>query len=420
MDNVKQNHSLTTKSPSTLGGACIIACVCVGAGMLGLPSAGAGAWIAWTLLILAMTMLIMTLSGCFLLEVLKNYPYKSSFDSITTDLLGKPVSCFNNIMIYFVGGILLYAYITSSGLIINQYMGLNPKLASILFVAVFSFFVWHSTRVVDKFSIVLMLFMVASFVFGITGLVFNIDLSEMWRDVNLEQSKFMFALVPVALASFGYHHTVSTMRDYYMDERKAQKAIVGGTTIAFFIYAVWLVSIYGNLPRMHFGEIIEKDGDINVLLSSLSGVIPTDFVSNVISAFSAAAILSSFVGVGLGVFDFLADVFNFKDNKRGRLKTWSVTFLPPLIFSLLLPFGFLVAIGFAASAAAIWACIIPALLVRKSRQSNLNKADNLLSSHNDYRAIGGKWSLVVVGVFGVSVITIHILTLTDSLPKFLG
>ena len=205
-----------------------------------------------------------------------------------------------------------------------------------------------------------------------------------------------------------------------MDERKAQKAIVGGTTIAFFIYAVWLVSIYGNLPRVHFGEIIEKDGDINVLLSSLSGVIPTDFVSNVISAFSAAAILSSFVGVGLGVFDFLADVFNFKDNKKGRFKTWSVTFLPPLIISLLLPFGFLVAIGFAASAAAIWACIIPALLVRKSRQSNRNKADNLLSSHNDYRAIGGKWSLVVVGVFGVTVITIHIMTLTGSLPKFLG
>ena len=211
MDNVKQNHSLTTKSPSTLGGSCIIACVCVGAGMLGLPSAGAGAWIAWTLLILAMTMLIMTLSGCFLLEVLKNYPYKSSFDSITTDLLGKPVSCFNNIMIYFVGGILLYAYITSSGLIINQYMGLNPKLASILFVAVFSFFVWHSTRVVDKFSIVLMLFMVASFVFGITGLVLNINLSEMWIDVNLEQSKFMFCfgscgISLIWLSSYRFDH----------------------------------------------------------------------------------------------------------------------------------------------------------------------------------------------------------------------
>lgn len=33
-----------SKQPSLFGGACIIASVCVGAGMLGLPSAGAGAW----------------------------------------------------------------------------------------------------------------------------------------------------------------------------------------------------------------------------------------------------------------------------------------------------------------------------------------------------------------------------------------
>ena len=33
-----------TSKPSVTGGACIIASVCVGAGMLGLPSAGAGAW----------------------------------------------------------------------------------------------------------------------------------------------------------------------------------------------------------------------------------------------------------------------------------------------------------------------------------------------------------------------------------------
>ena len=34
--------TMATKKPSLVGGACIIASVCVGAGMLGLPSAGAG------------------------------------------------------------------------------------------------------------------------------------------------------------------------------------------------------------------------------------------------------------------------------------------------------------------------------------------------------------------------------------------
>lgn len=48
------------KSPSLIGGACIIASVCVGAGMLGLPSAGAGAWTSWSLIAILLTMIMMT------------------------------------------------------------------------------------------------------------------------------------------------------------------------------------------------------------------------------------------------------------------------------------------------------------------------------------------------------------------------
>ncbi|MGL4349073.1 MAG: aromatic amino acid transport family protein, partial [Plesiomonas shigelloides] len=43
------------RSPSLIGGSCIIASVCVGAGMLGLPSSGAGAWTLWSILAIAIT-----------------------------------------------------------------------------------------------------------------------------------------------------------------------------------------------------------------------------------------------------------------------------------------------------------------------------------------------------------------------------
>lgn len=73
--------------PSTLGGACIIASVCVGAGMLGLPSAGAGAWTLWSVVAISFTMIMMTLSGWLLLEALKHYEFKASFNTVTKDLL---------------------------------------------------------------------------------------------------------------------------------------------------------------------------------------------------------------------------------------------------------------------------------------------------------------------------------------------
>lgn len=126
MDYVESNVQ-SQKKPSIFGGACIIACVCIGAGMLGLPAAGAGAWTLWSVIVLSITMLIMSASGCLLLEALKDYPYRSSFSSVTKDLLGKRISFINNVMIYFVGGILLYAYITSSGLIIHEYFGIEQS-----------------------------------------------------------------------------------------------------------------------------------------------------------------------------------------------------------------------------------------------------------------------------------------------------
>ncbi|PMK32642.1 transposase [Vibrio lentus] len=419
MDTAKP--AMTTQPPSLIGGACIVACICVGAGMLGLPAAGAGVWTIGALIVLVFTMIIMTTSGCLLLEVLKDYPYRSSFSSITKDLLGKEINLFNNLMIYFVGGILLYAYITSSGLIINEYFGVSPQLASVLFVLVFSGLVWHSTKMVDRISIVLMLFMIISFSFGTVGLLFNVNLSTLFDAdyLKFEYTQYVLVFFPIALTAFGYQHSVSTLRDYYREERLAQKAIIGGTLIALFTYTVWLMSVYGNLPRLSFGAIIAEGGNVDALLTSLKAVLPEETLSNVISSFSAAAILSSFIGVGIGVFDFLADLFQFDSTSKGRTKTWAVTFIPPLIFSLLFPFGFLAAIGYAASAAAIWACIIPAFLAKEARLKRLSD-DLLEQDQTSYKVPGGDWVLVGVFCYGVSIIVINVLILFEMLPVFDG
>ncbi len=82
-----------TSKPSVTGGACIIASVCVGAGMLGLPSAGAGAWTSWSSLAIILTMIIMTVSGWMLLEAFKPYELTASFNSVTKDLLGHKIKC---------------------------------------------------------------------------------------------------------------------------------------------------------------------------------------------------------------------------------------------------------------------------------------------------------------------------------------
>lgn len=402
------------KKPSLIGGACIIASVCVGAGMLGLPSAGAGAWTVWSMLAITLTMVIMTVSGWMLLEAFQSYDLRVSFNTVTKELLGDKVNFFNNLTVYFVGGILLYAYITSSGLILQDMLSIDSKLASVLFVLVFSAFVWHSTRAVDRISVLLIIFMILSFVFGVSGLAIKIDSSVLFDTINAqgEYAPYAMAMLPVALTSFGYHHSVASMRSYYGEERKAKLAILGGTVIALTLYFLWLTSIFGNLPRSNFGPVIEQGGNVDALLSALGTVIESEKVSNAISSFSMAAILSSFIGVGLGVFDFLADFFGFADCRKGRAKTWLVTFIPPLVLSILFPFGFVIAIGYAGAAATVWACIIPALLARKARQS--------AGEERSFKAPGGNAMLLVVIAFGVLTAAFHFMSMMGALPAYTG
>jgi tryptophan-specific transport protein len=71
--------------------------------------------------------------------------------------------------------------------------------------------------------------MVLSFVFGVSGLPArstppscSTPLPRSWA------APYALAMLPVALTSFGYHHSVASMRAYYGEEQKARQAILGG------------------------------------------------------------------------------------------------------------------------------------------------------------------------------------------------
>lgn len=399
-------------SPSVIGGASIIATICVGAGMLGLPTAGAGGWFFWSCIILFLTMLMMTISGSMLMESLKGYKLTASYSTVTKDILGKKVAIINNLAVYFVGFIILYAYITTMGELFGSMIDIDNNFLSILCVFSLSSFVWYSTKSVDRISFLLIIFMVLSFILLSYDLFINIDFEILFDKNSSHESYFSksWALLPVALTSFGYHHSVSTMRNYYRDEWKAMKAIVLGTLIALSFYFFWIVCVYGNLSRDSFSYIIQGGGNVDLLLSSISENIGSVNFKNISLIFSTSALMSSFIGVGLGLFDFISDCFCIKNSLKGRTKTWFLTFLPPLICSIFFPFGFVTAISYAGAVAAIWTLIIPAVLLLKIRRNS--------EYSEGFKAPGGTVMIGIVIIFGVLTIIAHFLNMLGVLPSF--
>ncbi|QBF83417.1 tryptophan permease [Shewanella maritima] len=415
-----QHEGGQTASPqakSLLGGAMIIAGTTVGAGMFSLPVVGAGMWFGWSLVMLVGIWFCMLMSGLYLLEANLHFKPGASFDTLTKETLGQFWRVVNGLSIAFVLYILSYAYISGGGSIVNHSLNsigveLPQSVAGLVFALVLAAIVVISTKAVDRITTVMLGGMVITFFLAIGNLLIEVDFSKLAQsDSQASYLPFMLAALPFGLTSFGYHGNVPSLVKYYgKDGAKITKAIFIGTGIALLIYVCWLVATMGNIDRSIFPDIIAKGGNMGVLVAALSDVIESTWLNNLLTLFANLAVASSFLGVTLGLFDFLADLFGFDDSATGRAKTAAVTFIPPTILGLLFPNGFLIAIGFAALAATIWAVIVPGLLAYKVRK--------LYPNSDGFKVPGGNGIIWLVIAFGVITAACHLLAMADILPVY--
>ena len=408
------------KIPSLLGGAMIIAGTAIGAGMLANPTSTAGIWFVGSAIILFYTWFCMTTSGLMLLEANLHYPTGASFDTIVTDLLGKRWNFLNGLSVAFVLYILTYAYITSGGSItenaINSLQGeiqISRSTGSLLFCLVLGLFVWLSTKAVDRISTILIGGMVIAFFLSTTGLLSSVNINTLLDNQNENTPAhlpYLLTALPVCLVSFGFHGNVPSLVKYYNREgRRVMQSIFIGTLLALFIYILWQMAVQGNLPRDKFAPVIAKGGDVAALLEALSAYIPVKYIGIALNFFAYMAIASSFLGVTLGLFDYIADLLKQPDTPWGRAKTALLTFLPPLLLSLQFPYGFVIAIGYAGLAATLWAAIVPALLVQASRKK---------FPESSYKVYGGKGMVYFIIFFGLLNIFAQIGIQMGIIPTF--
>jgi len=398
----KRTNMTDKKLPSLLGGAMIIAGTAIGAGMLANPTSTAGVWFVGSVGVLLYTWFCMTTSGLMLLEANLHYPTGASFDTIVTNLLGKRWNIINGLSVAFVLYILTYAYITSGGSITENAINslgiiqISRSMGSLLFCLVLAIFVWFSTKAVDRLSTILIGGMIISFFLSTTGLLTSVNGATLLdnQDANAPAHlPYLLTALPVCLVSFGFHGNVPSLVKYYnRDGQKVMQSIFIGTFLALFIYILWQMAVQGNLPRKEFAPVIAKGGDVAALLDALSRYININYIEITLNFFAYMAIASSFLGVTLGLFDYIADLFKFSNTPWGRAKTALVTFAPPLLLSLQFPYGFVAAIGYAGLAATLWAAIVPALLVKASR-----KKFPLAT----YKVYGGNGMIYFIIIFGL-------------------
>ncbi|MDQ6228010.1 tryptophan permease, partial [Pseudomonas aeruginosa] len=343
-----------SRRPSLLGGSMIIAGTAVGAGMFSLPIAMSGIWFGWSVAVFLLTWFCMLLSGMMILEANLNYPVGSSFSTITRDLLGQGWNVVNGLSIAFVLYILTYAYISGGGSIIGYTLSsglgvtLPEKLAGLLFALAVALVVWWSTRAVDRITTLMLGGMIITFGLSISGLLGRIQPAILFNsgEPDAVYWPYLLATLPFCLTSFGYHGNVPSLMKYYgKDPQRISCSLWIGTLIALAIYLLWQASTLGTIPREQFKGIIAGGSNVGTLVEYLHRITASDSLNALLTTFSNLAVASSFLGVTLGLFDYLADLCRFDDSYFGRFKTALLTFVPPTIGGLLFPNGFIYAIG---------------------------------------------------------------------------
>ena len=411
----------TNAKHSSFWGIMVIAGTVIGGGMFALPVDLAGAWFFWGAFILIIAWFSMLHSGLLLLEANLNYPVGSSFNTITKDLIGNKWNVFSGITVAFVLYILTYAYISANGAIISETVAMNfgshvnPRIVGISTAIFVAAVLWVSSLAASRITSFFLGLKIIAFVVVFGSFFFKVDYTIL-RDISAVDSgesvyfPYIFMAVPVCLASFGFHGNIpSLIICYGKRKEKLIKSVVFGSLLALGVYLFWLYCTMGNIPRESFKEIIASGGNVDSLVKSFLGTNTSGVMEFFLLLFSNLAVASSFFGVTLGLFDYLADLFKIDNSNLGRFKTILLTFIPPALLYLLFPNGFIYAIGGAGLCATIWAVIVPAILALKSRQRFPNQI---------FTVWGGRVIPGVVIAFGILVIVCWFGSMLSILPRF--
>ena len=399
-----------------LGGSMMVAGTAIGAGMLGLPMISAGMWYGWSVVLLLVSWFCMLRTSQALLEVNLHFERGHSLHTMVRETLGPVWSAVNGLSVAFVLYTLVYAYVSGGGSVVAQSLASTfgieaPRtLASLLFSLLLTGCVWWSSKAVDRFSIIMMGGMVITFLLSIGGMIDRAHWGNLFGGENSGEAIFIFGAASTYLTSFCFHASVPSLIKYLgKDGRTINACLRNGTLVALACYFVWITAADGIIPRAEFRNIIAAGGNVGDLVAA-SGSALSGLILKMLETFSLLAVATSFLGAGLGLFDYMADLCGFDDSRLGRTKTMLITFVPPMICGIIWPNGFLPAIGWAGLAASVWSVIVPALLLRACRRTH--------EEETSYRTPGGATTVPMLLVYGIAVAIFHTLLVFDLLPMY--
>ncbi|EMP4392036.1 amino acid permease [Vibrio fluvialis] len=393
-----------------LGSTLIIAGTTIGAGMLALPLASAGIGFSTSLMIMLALWALMAFTALLMVEIHQYADKDATLHTLAKQILGNKGKWIATFAMLFLFYALCAAYIAGGGAQftnrISEFTGLEVSgpTGTLIFTLIVAAVVTIGTGTVDRVNRLLFAGKMVAMVMVLTFLAPNVSQSYL-LSMPLGQG-LIVASIPVIFTSFGFHGSIPAIVNYLDGHTPSlRKAIVVGSAIPLVIYVFWQVVTLGVVSQP---DLVDNAG-LSALIGTLSQTVHQSSLGHVIGIFADLALLTSFLGVSLGLFEFMGDTIRKKDGNMNRIVASLVTFTPPLMFALFYPQGFIMALGYAAIALAVLAIFLPLVMVARVRRQ---------ANNNDYyQVMGGTPALAITGVVGILIVGAQLLITVGVLPS---
>ncbi|PSW14471.1 tyrosine transporter [Photobacterium rosenbergii] len=377
-----------------LGSSLIIAGTALGAGMLAIPMVLAQFGLVWGTLLMLVIWLGTTYAALLLLEASIKAGGGLGMNTIARKTLGKGGQLVTNGLLYALLVCLLMAYIIGAGDLVQKLLssiGLDLSLmqSQIVFTLVAGVVVAAGTAVIDKLNRALFAVMVIMLVLTLLSLVPTISIENLM--VATSDNKIdLIKTSSVLFTSFGFMVVIPSLVTYNKEatHKQLRNMVVIGSLVPLFSYLLWLYAAMGNLSA----EQMVDFNNVSELIAALGS--SHSMINLILSVFTGLALLTSFLGVAMALFDQNVDTF-----RQNRAVTYVLTFILPLAGALFAADQFLSVLGYAGIILVFLAVFIPMAMTMKLRKED-DSTFEVDASGVLYQASGGQLAMGLSFLFG--------------------
>lgn len=397
----------------TFGSALIVAGTTIGAGMVSMPLTSAGMGFGYTFILLVLLWGLLSYSALLFVEVYQKAERPDAGIATLAEqyfgMVGRVLSTLS--LVVFMYAILTVYTLMSSNLISTVLPSLTEygKEISVVFTVFFGIFIVAGTGKVDLLTRLLFIAKLAALVMVLVLMLPQVSMDNLMA-LPLDKALIISAS-PFFFTSFGFHVVIPSINAYLEGNIKRLRiAILAGTGLPLLVYVLWQMATHGVLSQAEFVQILNQDPTLGGLIKAVNSITGSQIIGEVVRWFSLFALITSFLGVALALFDCLDDLLQRVNVKAGRISLGLLTFVPVLFFALFYT-DFLSVLALAGQMFTFYGLVLPVGMAWRFRQ---------LNPQASYRVIGGNFSLIIALLLGILIMMVPELIDAGKLPKVIG